>query len=360
MSLPGSRSSAWLARGQGQGIDQVPELAGRDRSKGMSVRLSPIQIALIVGATGHFGCGGKVVYLEGDEGSPEVEEEELRCEGEFGEPEVLFVDEGWLPQALAPTSDGLEFFYARRTNDVALDESGQRHVTVRRRASLDEPLGEPIQVAELMFACDALFPGTQLAGLDVSPDALRLYIACNAFRSGPDSDGQLIIATRPDRLSPFEVQSMPIGMVGTSIGLTRDELTAYATSLDPERDGIWRYQRADVNEAFGDGVLVEGLSEVMNPEPIPDGLGLLMVDKSGSPRRMVASYRSTASDPLALPSSAGLPQPPAGSSDYSPALSADCATLYFTRVGGGDRVMVARREFVEKQSSGALEGSQSD
>src|SRR5690606_30299840 len=93
--------------------------------------------ALVLGAE---ACGGIVVYPDDEANNPmttadsgssdgtssetdddgpeqpdddEDDDEGVDCGGVFGPPEVLFGDVGWVPQALSPTRDALEFYYAR-------------------------------------------------------------------------------------------------------------------------------------------------------------------------------------------------------------------------------------------------------
>ncbi len=339
----------------------------------MSWRLSSrlVDVGLLGCAQLVLSCGGRVTFAEDESGvgssagsdagsgiepSPyegedldeDLADDELEVElnEPFGEAVLLFEDPGWFPQALSPTRDELELFYASLAQDRSLDDSGERHVIVRKRASVDEPFGEPELVDELLFLCGAMFDGTELAALDVSGDGLRLYIGCNSFTDSDYPDGPLLVATRSDRESPFSVDPVPVGYVGFSLGLSRDELTAFGTSRDPSVEGVLMYERTSPSDTFGDGRVVPGAVDFMNPEPVPGGLALLGVDATDG-AHIVLSVRPSVNDAFGPPQTEGLPVPPAGHSDYSPALSGDGRTLYFTRLDGASprnaRVMVARR-----------------
>lgn len=267
-----------------------------------------------------------------DELDEEVEPETIDCSGAFGAPSLAFEDEGWSPQALSPTRDTLEFFYARRAISKTTDPSGERKITVRRRSSVEDAFSEPEPVVELDGVCVKVRPGTEIAGLDVSGDALRLYIACNWFKDPQFGAGPLVVAQRKDRSSPFVIQEATIGDVQFSIGVSRDELTLFATSRDPSVDYLLTQRRSSVDAAFGEMTPVPGLPTIRNPEPIPGGLGLLGVDGSVNvSSHLVMVQRPDERAAFGAPTSDGLPVPPSGAGDYSPALSGDCRTLYFMR-----------------------------
>jgi hypothetical protein len=91
--------------------------------------------------------------------------------------------------------------------------------------------------------------------------------------------------------------------------------------------------RSDVNQAFGALGPAPGLPTVRNPEPVPGGLMLFAADYSSARAHahLVTVERPDEESDFNAPSTTGLPTPPQGFGDYSPALSGDCRTLYFTR-----------------------------
>ncbi len=312
------------------------------------------------------GCGGRVIYADEtgqgetdvDQGDTSIdtteqtnsgtdtdtdtdveempdgaEEQDVDCSGDFFEPSVLFEDVGWSPQALSPTRDGLEFFYARLAEDASLDASRERKITVRRRLKLDDAFSDPEPVQELDGACAQVRAGTQLAGLDVSRDALRLYIACNTFKQGDHGLSQLVVAHRADRHSAFVLDPRPIGDVGYSVAISRDELTLFSTSNDPSVDYVLMQTRSHVSEAFGALGPAPGSPTIRNPEPVPGGLMLLGADYSSTKphAHLVSVERTDQQSDFRAPTVSGLPIQPDGLGDYSPALAGDCRSLYFTR-----------------------------
>lgn len=310
-------------------------------------------------------CGGIVVYPDeetdetdtgvetssiettteetgGEDGYPSDEDQGVDCSGAFGQPEVLFEDVSWYPQALSLTKDELEFFYARGPIT-----GGERHVVVRRRSSSEEPFGEPEPVLETETLCDSISPGSQIAALDVSGDGLRLYVGCNTFPKDSYPNGPLLVAVRADRTSPFLVVPQPVGAIGISIGISRDELSAFATSRDPSISNVLMYQRNSVFEAFGEAMNVPGSPLLQNPEPVPGGLQLMGVDTTSTSHPHLAIVeRPSLTGEFGGLSYAGLPVPAGSDEDRSPAIGADCRTLYFTRRSwfpSVARVMVARR-----------------
>jgi hypothetical protein len=285
----------------------------------------------------------------GSEGPPELEPENVDCTGDFGEPEVLFEDVGWIPQALSTTRDGLEFFYARLALDDSIDDSGQRRFAVRMRESQENEFSDPIPLVELDDACALAEPGTQPSALDVSGDALRLYIGCNSLAGPPYEQGPLLLATRADKHSPFVVQEEPIGVAGISLGLTKDELEGFGSSLDPAVPEIIHYTRPSIDVPFDSGVSILGGVEMLNPEPAPDGLYLLGVvgDVTPGVNQIGFSMRRQNGAAFSAPSTEGMPPPGVNTDDYSPALTSNCREIYFLRTHSPPdfhgEVMVSRR-----------------
>lgn len=270
------------------------------------------------------------------------------CSGEFSEPEVLFEEPGWIAQALTPAANGLEFFYARLAVDLSLDDSGSRIPTLRSRPSPDADFGPPVILTSLATACEGAQTGTEFAGFDLSLDGKRLYMTCSSFSREPGVTGPLLMFERSTWGDPFELPSTVVGEVGISVGLTRDELTAYGTSLDPTITPIVRYRRSSRSEPFGNAELVPEITQLGNPEPSPDGLALLgIISVPQTLSTQIAAARIdeetlTFQEPAAI-----LAPPPEGTTDVSPALSSDCRAIYFARVVRGaaqtTEIMVARR-----------------
>ncbi len=277
------------------------------------------------------GAGGPFGEDSGSGGEAEMDPELIDCSGVFDEPRVAFVDPGWMPQALSPTPDGLEFFYLSLADDLSIDVSGKRRPFVRRRSSVEEPWSEPEELTELTDVCELWSPGTEPAALDVSLDSRRLYLGCNAMSDSDRPTGPLLVASRVDRQSPFVVQDQVFGEVGISLGITRDELSAYGTTITPDFSDVLLYQRSSLAEPFGAPATL-GIS-MRNPEPSPDGLALYGVKVPGSVlySELVVATRTEVDAPWGEPLPAELPAPPSGYSDHSPALSGDCRSLYFMR-----------------------------
>lgn len=270
------------------------------------------------------------------------------CSGDFDEPTVLFEEPGWIAQALTPAANGLEFFYARLALDRSLDDSRTRLPTLRTRPSLDAPFGPPVILTFLASACGQARAGTEFAGMDLSLDGRRLYLTCSSYSRAPNSYGPLLLFERSAPGEPFDRPPTIVGEVGISVGLTRDELAAYGTSLDPAITGVLRYQRSSVSEAFGPGELVPGITRLSNPEPAPDELALWgALAPSGSLGTQIVSSRFDAPSQRYEEPVPVFAPPPERASDVSPALASDCRTAYFVRVDVGgaqiSRVMVATR-----------------
>jgi hypothetical protein len=282
------------------------------------------------------------------EGEPQPLEPLPDCSGSFADPQVMFEDPGWISQALAPSANGLEFFYARLAVDRALDDSGTRLPTLRTRATIDSNFSEPVILWELTTACESARSGTTLAALDISRDGLRLYIGCSTFAHTAGSTGPLLVLERPDLGASFELPAQVIGEMGISLGLTRDELTAYGTTLDPSIKEVLWYKRDSIGDTFGPAEIAAGAVSMSNPEPSPDGDELWgVVNITGTTRKQVArSLWNEPSQGYESPTTIEL-SPPEDSSDVSPALTGDCRSLYFSRYTVSSnvisRVMIARR-----------------
>lgn len=265
---------------------------------------------------------------------------------------MLFEDPGWISQAITPSASGLEFFYARYAVDRTLDDSGTRLPTVRTRRTLDSDFGEPVILWDLATACESVRQGTHLAALDLSYDGLRLYIGCSAFAFEPGATGPLLVFERRSQGARFELPPAVVGEVGISLGLTRDELTAYGTTLDPSITAVLRYKRGSVHESFGPAEITPGSPTMTNPEPSPDGFELWGVidtptSTGTSTGRQVAVSRWNEDTQAYDTPTAEIAPPPIGSTDISPALSSDCRAIYFSRYTGYpsaiSRVMIAGR-----------------
>ena len=290
------------------------------------------------------------------DGSPNLEEPisggtasepPLDCSGSFGEWEPLFEDPGWISQALTPSPDGLEFFYARFALDTALDNSGTRLPTVRTRATIESDFGEPTVLWNLTSACENARSGTELAGLDLSFDGRRLYLACSTFNFAADSTGPLLMFERAAAGASFELPPTVVGEVGVSLGLSRDELHAFGTSLDPSTRVVVSYHRSSLVEPFGPAQIVPGGVALSNPEPSPDALSLwgAMTVQDGVASQLGVARYNDETGAFDQPTRVG-PAPPEGSSDISPALSGDCRAMYIVRYTSSalhSQVMRARR-----------------
>jgi hypothetical protein len=322
-----------------------PPNTPRFRRRDPNAKLARVRRALLLLTLCLSACGG--IAENTPEGDTD-EEERPDCSDNFTEPQVLFEEPGWIAQALTPAANGLEFFYARLALDVSLDDSRTRLPTLRTRPSVDADFGPPVTLTFLASACEQVRAGTEFAGMDLSLDGKRLYMTCSSYSRAPNSTGPLLLFERGAMGEPFERSPRIVGEVGISVGLTRDELTAYGTSLDPAVTGVLRYRRAAAQDAFGPGEIVPGITRLANPEPSPDGRtlwGALAVPGSLSTQIVAAPFNEqTQSYDEPLPIFA---PPPERITDVSPALLSDCRAAYFVRVDVGaaqiSRVMVARR-----------------
>jgi hypothetical protein len=219
-------------------------------------------------------------------------------------------------------------------DDLELFHSSGEQIVVRKRASKAEAFSEPAPVVEYAALC----PGVELEllnpSLDISADGLRLYFVCI------DTEGPLGLAERPNRDSAFVIAADPIGNAGASVSISADELTLYSATANDSGALVLRSERASTAEDFGPAVRIEELaSEFRHPEISADGLSLFglapgaPVPSIGAPTWfLVVATRPAPGATFSQPMTSGLPAAATGYSDYSPSVSGDCSSLYFTRV----------------------------
>jgi hypothetical protein len=245
------------------------------------------------------------------------------CEGTFGASQTLFSFGTNVASSLSVTADELELFYV----DVRTS-SDSHDISVLKRSSKSAAFSGPTVVSELQAACAA----EDYPALDVSDDGLRIYFTCL------DGPAPLRFATRASRSAAWVVDADPIGTVGDSITVSGDELTAVGVrdlGSSPRPDA---YTRATPEGSFGAASAVTGVDEsFVNPDLSFDGSILFgVVNPSGSAARIAFVSLDDALDATAAPSTAGMPEPPPGStagavSDYTPTLTPDCRSIYFLR-----------------------------
>jgi hypothetical protein len=266
-----------------------------------------------VSGTGGSGSGGR----SSTGGSAPL------CEGTFGASQTLFNFESNVASSLSVTSDELELFYV----DVRSDPESH-NISVLKRSSKSGAFSGSTVVSELQATCAA----ENYPALDVSDDGLRMYFTCL------DGPAPLRLATRTSRSAAWVVDADPIGTVGDSITVSGDELTAVGVrdlGSDPRPDA---YTRATTEGAFGSASAVTGVDESFrNPDLSFDGRTLFgVVGPSGAAARIAFVSLDAALDASAAPSTAGMPEPPPGStantvSDYTPTVTPDCRSIYFLR-----------------------------
>jgi hypothetical protein len=245
------------------------------------------------------------------------------CEGTFGASQTLVNFETNVASSLSVTADELELFYV----DVRTS-SNTHNISVLKRSSKSAAFSGPTVVSELQAVCAA----EDYPALDVSDDGLRMYFTC---LEGPTP---LRLATRVSRSAAWVVAPDPIGTVGDSITVSGDELTAVGVrdlASNPRPDA---HTRATPEGSFGSASAVTGIDEsFVNPDLSFDGRMLFGVLKpSGAGARIAFVSLDDALDATAAPSTAGMPEPPPGStassvSDYTPTLTPDCRSIYFLR-----------------------------
>lgn len=262
----------------------------------------------------------------------------VSCTGAFGAPRTLWIETQSAASSLSVTDDELEIYYIIR--DVILDAGatlGEYVVKMRTRQTKSALFSDPVTLTQLSDVCAAeVGAGTfNLGGVDVSGDGLRLYFSC--YDELADV-GSVHLAERSDRNSAFTLNAGTFGSVSSSLDVTRGELTllavaGYANGGTPE---TVMHTRASTAEPFGTAIPVPGVpSEFHQPDLARDGLHLYgsMRDPVTAVNQLAVAVRTDPGAAFGPPAIDGLPFT-TGSEDYTPAISADCRTLYFERLDG--------------------------
>ncbi|HEY6727588.1 MAG TPA: hypothetical protein VI197_26310 [Polyangiaceae bacterium] len=258
------------------------------------------------------------------------------CSGAFGEPIELFAVEMAPPQSFAITPDELELYY------VVEPDGGVRIIERRARTSRSVSFGAPEAVPELLDLCPGVSPELAVGTIDLSPDGLQAYIACEEVVELPTT---LVRARRTALGAPFTPDPTPIGIVGASFA-TADGLEGFANTPSA-LDQLDRHQRTSLTVPFGEAERLP--ITLRGPDPSNDGLWLFgTVPVAGTDSvsyHLAATSRSNPQAPFAEPTTEGFPSPPVDFSDYTPTISADCRSLYFLRLGASPvfSVMLAQR-----------------
>jgi hypothetical protein len=230
--------------------------------------------------------------------------------------------------SLSITADELELFY------VELSPDGQDNfISVLSRSARSAAfMGPPVRVPALQAACA---PG-DYPSLDVTNDGLRIYITCL------DGGSPLRTAARASRSADWVVAPDPVGMVGDSISVSDDELTAAAVvDLATNAPRPVLYRRGSRSEPFGNAETVPTVNDsFMNPDLAADGRQLFGVGTGSNGRSRILVSTRTSTQVYPAPSYEGMPVPPSAIassvSDFTPTVTPDCRSMYFLRRLGLD------------------------
>ena len=237
------------------------------------------------------------------------------------------------------SDDGLELFFEGRRPDGY----GRGDIYVSTRAKIGDPWGEAVNL------------GPQINGSawdntpDISSDGLTLY-----FTSTRSGNWDLWVTTRATKEDPWE-GPMNLGPTVNSSAedfgqsISGDGLELYFASNRSGGSGlrdIWVTKRATKDDPWGEpenlGSAVNSSREEAMPDISPDGLTLFFCDYMGGPHRpggyggqdIWVSTRASKDDPWEESVNLG-PIVNSSSFDFSPNISADGSTLYFTSTRGG-------------------------
>jgi hypothetical protein len=222
--------------------------------------------------------------------------------------------------SLSITGDELELFFVARPSASTLHS-----FAAITRTSKGAAFGAPAPLDEVQATCAA----EDYPALDVTADGSRMYFTC------ADGPAPLRIARRSARGAAWVVAPDPIGIVGDSITVSGDELTAVGVENLSTEPRPTLSRRRTTNEAFAAAMRISGIDGgFINPELSSDGHTLFGASRVGDSYRIVFVAIDENFDASMPASTEGMPAPPAASvsaSDYTPTISADCRSMYFLR-----------------------------
>ena len=237
------------------------------------------------------------------------------------------------------STDGLELFFEGRRPDGY----GKGDIYVSTRATTGDPWGEAVILGPPVSGSD--WDTTP----DISADGLTLY-----FTSTRSGSWDIWVTTRATKDDPWE-EPVNLGPTVNSSAedfapsISGDSLSLYFASNRPGGHGlrdIWVTRRATKDEPWGEPLnlvsTVNSSREEAMPDISADGLTLFFCDFMGGPHRpggyggqdIWVSTRASTNDPWG--ESVNLGSIVNSSSwEFSPNISADGSTLYFTSDRGG-------------------------
>jgi len=257
------------------------------------------------------GSGGATGGSGGGSGSGAVS-----CTGAFGPSrEVMAAPtiRWYTSPTLSP--DELEILYVQfDVRDIAI------HRSVRGSIAAPFPLGQ--RFTELDAAVERCQP-KWIASIDLSGDGLTAYIGCN----GDYAFGRLIVARRSRIGAPFALDPQDYGMVGLDVSVSADQLTVFSQGPLTGDVRPLMLTRSSTSAAFGAGVKIPGLENVIvnTIDPSPDGLWLF----GAIGRDLVVARRDRSDAPfgafnVVLVADAGRYE-----WTWEPEISRDCRRLYY-------------------------------
>jgi len=241
------------------------------------------------------------------------------------------------------SDDGLELFFEGRRPDGY----GKGDIYVSTRETTSEPWGQAVNLGPPVNGSE--WDNTP----DISSDGLTLY-----FTSTRSGNWDLWVTTRATKDDPWE-EPVNLGQTVNSSAedfapsISGDSLSLYFASNRPGGLGlrdIWVTRRATVSEPWGEpvnlGPAVNSSHEEAMPDISADGLTLFFCDYMGGPHRpggyggqdIWVSTRASTNDPWGESVNLGTIVN-SSSWEFSPNISADGSTFYFTSDRGGADIL---------------------
>jgi len=256
------------------------------------------------------------------------------CTGTFGDPTLVMDGAGMRIGGLTLGADELELIY----EDRPMDNTAAHHFRRSLRTSTDEEFPPGDALDELDAACDE--PTWSRSG-ELTNDGLRLYFTCyEALESEPQP---IHIARRKTVDAPFVVDKATYGTSRSGLALDSDELMI-VTSPAMEAGPLFAHTRATTSDAFGDELNLIGLDGLVTPDLSSDGRHLFASRYTKVNQNSLVTSERTG--PTTFSTALTIRQ--LGDQVLvvgSPAISADCRSLYYVSVANGPEysIMVMRR-----------------
>ncbi len=281
------------------------------------------------GTAGATGSGGSSSAGAGNGGTGAT----IDCEGDFGNPRPILTAPEDEVGSLSISADELELVYALGPGP---ENQGARSFfhSVRPNKQAMFPAGDALPSLNVACGDDALYRSG-----DLSADGLSYYFVC--YASGDAAPTDLHVARRASRADPFAVDATTYGQVSSGPTVDSTELLLITSPTNAQTGAPLAFTRADTSSPFSNGTALTGLESLVTPDLSSDDRSLFGSSRTASTLSSIqVATRSAPGGAFGAP--VALLTDTTGVLNYgSPAISADCRSLYFVSLSGPPYVYTA-------------------